>query len=248
MSRAAHAREPASVPAPEAPVTGGLVVTVAGERLVLDPAGAAYAPDAGALLVADLHFEKGSSLAARGGAFLPPYDTRATLERLERLIAGRQPDRVVALGDSFHDMGAGGRMATQDRAHLARLVAGVEDWLWITGNHDPEPPVGLGGRAARTEQIGALTLRHEPEPGPALGEVAGHLHPCAKVAGLGRAVRRPCFATDGSRLILPALGAYTGGLNLRDQAYSALFSNDLVACVLGEGRVWPVPARRLRPD
>jgi len=220
---------------------------VNGARLIADHSGAAYWPEQDALLVADLHFEKGSAFAARG-QLLPPYDTRATLRALEMAMARHQPRSVIALGDSFHDLGADGRISEADAVHLARLVARVEDWIWIEGNHDPEPPARFEGRTLPELKLGPLTLRHEPQPGPAPGEVAGHLHPCAKVSGQGRRVRRRCFATDGTRLILPAFGAYTGGLNVCDSAYTPVFPHRPDVVMLGRDRVYGVRGGKLLSD
>jgi hypothetical protein len=200
---------------------GTATVTVAGEGLILDPAGALYWPDERLLAVADLHFEKGSAFALRG-CFVPPYDTFATLARLEALVGAYRPRRVICLGDSFHDRGAPARLPEAARVRLAAL-ASAADWTWIAGNHDPAPPEGLGGEAAQVLSVGALTFRHEPTPGASPGEIAGHLHPSARVALRGRSVRRRAFAGTAERLVLPAFGAYTGGLNVLDAAFVPLF-------------------------
>lgn len=229
------------------PLSDPVLMTVNGARLIADPSGVAFWPAESVLLVSDLHFEKGSAYAARG-QLLPPYDTRATLTRLASALALYQPRLVVALGDSFHDLGADGRMAPADADALSTLVASVEDWLWIEGNHDPKPPARFGGRAGFELSLGPLHLRHEPQPGERPGEVAGHLHPCAKISGQGRRVRRRCFATDGARLILPAFGAYTGGLNVCDAAYAPLFKTRPYAYMLGRERVYAVNGAKLLGD
>jgi len=223
------------------------VIKVNGARLQPDLTGAALELATGTLLCADLHLEKGSAFAARG-QMLPPYDTRVTLQRLADAIARLKPANVIALGDSFHDLGADGRMHEDDAKALTTLVNSVTRWIWIEGNHDPVPPARFGGERMAGLQLGPLKLRHEPQAGPAPGEVAGHLHPCARINGTGRSVRRRCFATDGTRLVLPAFGAYAGGLNVRDRAFTALFERTPDALVIGTGRVYPVPAARLRPD
>lgn len=220
---------------------------IVGTALVADFSGALYEPCVGALIVADLHLEKGSSFARRG-QFLPPYDTATTLGRLARLVETYRPRAVIALGDSFHDVGGPARLGTGDREALRALQNG-RDWIWISGNHDPEPPADCGGEAAETFALGALTLRHEPSAGAAPGELAGHLHPVAKVAVRGAGLRRRCFATDGARVVLPAFGAYAGGLNVRDAAFQNLFAPAaLTAWVLGETGVYAIPGWGLRPD
>lgn len=222
-------------------------LVVNGAQLVADLSGAAFYPAQSTLLVADLHFEKGSAFA-RKGLFLPPYDTRTTLARLEAAIARHRPARVVALGDSFHDCQADFRIHGEDSCTLAALVAGVEDWVWIEGNHDPAPPPRYGGRILAELTLGPLVLRHEPQAGRQPGEVAGHLHPCARVNGRGRSVRARCFVSDGSRLILPAFGAYTGGLNIRDAAFAPCFETRPDAWVIGRTKMYRVAGKRCLGD
>ncbi len=208
------------------------------------PEGAAWIEAGRALVVADLHFEKGSAFA-RGGQMLPPYDTRATLERLAALIDQHEPDIVVSLGDAFHDGGGPARMGENERVLLRALVAS-SDWIWIEGNHEGKSAETLGGIARETLQLGALTLRHEPTG--AVNEIAGHLHPCVKIAGRGRSVRRRCFAYDGARMVLPAFGAFTGGLNICDAAFESVFPDGAMALALGKDRVAPIAAGRLIAD
>jgi DNA ligase-associated metallophosphoesterase len=218
-------------------------VTVAGVALHGNCLGALYWPEESLLVVADLHLEKGSSFARRG-TLLPPYDTAATLAGLARLIAHYAPRRVIALGDSFHDGGGPARLSAQDRAALTALQVG-RDWVWIAGNHDPDPAGGIGGTFAATISIGPLTFRHEPSRDAPDGEIAGHLHPVARVAQRGRAVGRRCFATDGKALVMPAFGAYTGGLNVRDRAFTAVFgARAVTAHMLGERRLYAIAAAR----
>ncbi|GJD42420.1 hypothetical protein AFCDBAGC_0256 [Methylobacterium cerastii] len=222
-------------------------LTLAGEVLTLDLCGGLWAPAHRTLIVSDLHLEKGSAYAARTGQFLPPYDTRETLACLHEAVARFDPACIVALGDSFHDARGPERMEPGDRAMVAALQQG-RDWVWIAGNHDAAVSEGVGGRYADVLRLGGLTLRHEPTPGAAPGEVAGHLHPCGKVAMRGRAVRRRCFVTDGTRLVMPAFGAYAGGLNVRDAAFEPLFSKDFTAHLLGDGRVFSIGRGMLSKD
>ncbi len=222
------------------------LLKLCGEQVQLLAEGALYWPSVDTLIVADLHFEKGSSYAKRG-VYLPPYDTSATLTRLEELVARLEPSAVIALGDSFHDGEARVRIASADAARIRNLTNACA-WTWIAGNHDPLPE-GFGGTIAAELRISALTFRHEPAPAPSTGEVAGHLHPCAVVRVRGRRLRRRCFASDGTRLILPAFGAYTGGLNVCDRAYLPLFAGrNFHAWMMGRDQVVPVSAKRLIAD
>jgi DNA ligase-associated metallophosphoesterase len=216
---------------------------VCGLDLVLDLSGALYWPDEGVLAVADLHFEKGSSFAARG-MLLPPYDTAATLAALGRAVARYRPRLVIALGDSFHDTGGPARLGADDRAALLDLQRG-RDWIWVAGNHDPDPAKDIGGVFARSVALGPLVFRHEPTCGAADGEIAGHLHPSACVSQRGRAVTRKCFAADDRRMIMPAFGAYTGGLNIRDRAFLKVFGAlAFTAHLIGERRLYAFAAAR----
>jgi hypothetical protein len=197
-------------------------LTVNQAGVLADPAGALVWPDRRLLVVADLHLEKGSSYAAHG-RMLPPYDTRATLGRLAGLIRRYRPAQVICLGDSFHDRHAAARLPEGDAAQLRRLVA-TQLWVWIAGNHDPAPPVKFGGEVVDELTLGPLTFRHQPlAPEHAAGEVCGHLHPKAALSVRGRRISGPCFATDGRRIVLPAFGAYAGGLDVLDPAISSLF-------------------------
>jgi DNA ligase-associated metallophosphoesterase len=225
---------------------GVALVGIMGVVVEAFPAGALWWAGERLLVVADLHLEKGSSFARRG-RMLPPYDTGDTLARLAALVGRLRPRTVVALGDSFHDGEAAARLSPAHRAALGALMSG-RDWIWIAGNHDPERPAGLGGMVADALSVGPLTFRHEPAAGPATGEIAGHLHPAARVYGRGKSVRRRCFAGDGRRLILPAFGAYAGGLDITDRAFAGLFAPETFrAFVLGDERVYAVGRRALRP-
>ena len=214
----------------------GLLIKVNGESLLLDACGAAFSPSYATLMFADLHLEKGSSYA-RGRQFLPPYDSADTLRRMAQAIARHKPARVIALGDSFHDRDAADRLGTQERALLGELGHAAH-FTWIAGNHDPHPPSWLNGEVVQELRLGGLVLRHEPQAVPQAGEVAGHLHPCASVAKWGRKVRRRCFVSDGLRLILPSFGAYTGGLDVGDAAFTSLFAGSFHAYMLGTTRVY----------
>jgi DNA ligase-associated metallophosphoesterase len=222
-------------------------VTLAGTAAVLDPAGALWLAATRTLVVADLHLEKASSFAKRG-MFLPPYDSRITLSLLADLILRRDPKRVIALGDSFHDCGGFARLAEPDRTRLAYLQRGRE-WIWVTGNHDSSLPAEVGGEIVDAVAAEGLTFRHEPTAAVTVGEVAGHLHPAGKVSGRARSLRCRAFATDGLRMVLPAFGALSGGLNLLDRAFAPLFApGALRPFLIGDGRLFPVALAALSPD
>ena len=216
-------------------------VDVAGVSLVADLSGALYWEEERLLVVSDLHLEKGSSFATRG-VLLPPWDTIATLGRLGAVIARHDPRTVIALGDSFHDRSAHDRLSASNRDIIAAFQL-RRDWIWISGNHDPALPSHLGGVVAQEVAIGPIVFRHEPSG--ASGEIAGHLHPKARVSTRGRSMERRCFASDGERAVMPAFGAYTGGLNIRDQAFARIFGNaGFMAHVLGDARLHTIAASR----
>jgi len=220
---------------------------LAGAAFQVDPMGALYWPMERLLVIADLHFEKGSAYARRR-VFLPPYDTAATLAMLAEVMCRYAPRRVVALGDSFHDAFASERLSARDRAGLRALQAG-RDWVWIAGNHDPCVPAGLEGELVDELAMSGISFRHAPSAKAKGPEIAGHLHPVARVAGSAGSVRRRCFVSDSFRCILPAFGAYAGGLNMRDEAFGAIFGKgERFAHVLGRERIFTVSARQCLPD
>jgi hypothetical protein len=216
-------------------------VSIAGVTMYADLSGALFWEEQSLLVVSDLHLEKGSSFAARG-VLLPPYDTVATLSRLAAVIARHDPRMVIALGDSFHDRDAHARLSPADRGALTALQA-RRDWIWISGNHDPAIPSDFGGVVATEVAIGRIAFRHEPTG--AFGEIAGHLHPKARVPTRGRTMERRCFACDTERLVMPSFGAYTGGLSIRDTAFTKIFGAPaFMAHVLGDARVHSIAASR----
>ena len=216
-------------------------VDVASVTLHADLSGALFWTEQSLLVVSDLHLEKGSSFAARG-VLLPPYDTVATLGRLAAVVARHNPRMVIALGDSFHDRDAHQRLSDSDRDALTALQV-RRDWIWISGNHDPALPPNLGGVVATEVAIGPVIFRHEPTG--TIGEIAGHLHPKARVVRRGRAMERRCFVGDDERLVMPAFGAYSGGLSIRDAAFAKIFpTRDFIAHVLGDIRLHSIAASR----
>lgn len=215
---------------------------MAGERIMLCPMGVALWPATRTLMAADLHLEKGSHFAARGRV-LPPYDTRATLGQLARTFQRHAPRRVVFLGDSFHDAKGRSRLVGEDLALLLRLLSGREV-VWVLGNHDPHPPTELPGMACAEFAEGPLRFRHvggAPLARHGEAEISGHFHPKAAVATRAGLLTRPCFLGDGRRLVMPALGAYTGGLNVNAPPLRGLFPRGARAFLLGEERLFAVP-------
>lgn len=209
---------------------------LAGERLMLDPAGALHWPAASMLVVSDLHLEKGSSFA-RKGMLLPPWDTQATLERLTLLLRRYRPRMVVALGDSFHDRHGAQRLPPAEHARLNAMTE-AHRFVWVQGNHDPLPPDGVGGEWVETLETWPLVFRHCALPGAAAGEISGHYHPKATVPARGGSLTRACFIADARRIILPAFGAYTGGLDVRDPAVMRLFPRGARIFLLGKERLF----------
>ncbi len=209
-------------------------LTLAGHRLMLDPAGALWWPQRRLLVVADLHLEKGSASAATG-QLVPPWDTRTTLDRLALLLRRYAPQRVLALGDSFHDQHGAGRLLPADAARLAAM-ASAHDFLWLLGNHDPLPPGGIPGASAEWWEADGLVFRHEA--GGSSPEICGHHHPKASVATRAGVVTRPCFVASPQRLMLPAFGAFTGGLDVRHPAIAALIPRGGRAFLLGRDRLF----------
>ncbi len=210
-------------------------VHFAGEVLLLDPLGGLVWPEAGILAVADLHLEKGTAAAARG-QLVPPWDTGATLDRLARLVHRWQPLVVVLLGDSFHDVQGSGRLGLADRARLGHLAQGRR-LVWVLGNHDRLPPVRLPGEALESWTHRGVVFRHEARHG-SHGEVCGHHHPKAAVTTRAGRVSRPCFVADHRRIMLPALGAYTGGLDVGNPVIAGLFAPTGRVFLLGDGRLF----------
>jgi len=223
------------------PAARGAILDVLGVSFIADLSGALFWEEQGLLVVSDLHLEKGSSFARRG-VLLPPYDTAATLALLGVLIGRRNPRMVIALGDSFHDSDAHNRLSRADNEAIVAMQA-RRDWIWISGNHDPALPSDIGGIVAEEVAIGPIVFRHEPTGAP--GEIAGHLHPKARVATRGRSMERRCFACDGERAVMPAFGAYTGGLSIRDAAFAKIFQTlGFMAHVLGDNRLHSIAASR----
>jgi uncharacterized protein len=203
---------------PQSEAAGRLLLN--GVELFAEPSGALWWPAQATLIVADLHLEKGTSFARRG-VLLPPYDTCTTLARLAEAI-GPRVKRVICLGDSFHD-GDGPERLSQADAAVLRILVERHDWIWIAGNHDPILPSILGGRRVLGElRLDGLVMRHQAET-DAVGEISGHYHPKSHVDVRGRRLSGACFIHDERRIVLPAFGAYTGGLHIESEPIRALF-------------------------
>ena len=207
-----------------------------GQTLHLLPSGALFWPARRTLTVSDLHLGKSERLARRGGSLLPPYETQATLEKLDRDLEATSAETVICLGDSFDDLGAVDGLDEACRLWLTRLMAGRQ-WTWVEGNHDAGP-VDLGGTLRAEVQVADLTFRHIAEPAES-AEISGHYHPKAQLAGQSK----PCFLADAQRLILPAYGVYTGGLRAYDAALTSLMAKDALAILTGR-RALAIPMPR----
>jgi len=213
-------------------------LSFAGHDLIPLPEGALYWPARRALLVADLHFEKASWFAARG-QMLPPYDSIATLSALAAVVERTGATELWCLGDSFHDSAGCERLPEAAQALLTGLTARL-DWHWITGNHDPvvEP---FGGRIAGEAEVDGLLLRHEADPKETRPELSGHFHPKLRLRLRGRHVSRRCFVATGTKLILPAFGALTGGLDAHHPEIVRAVGPRAEALVAVEGRLLRFP-------
>ncbi len=219
-----------------------------GSRFSALPEGALWWPERRLLCVADMHLGKAGRLARRKGVMLPPYETRETLARLLDLVRRCKPGIIVCLGDSFDDAEAARELASDDRQTLAGMAAG-RHLIWIAGNHDPSADWDMSRAGSRDAQpwesrdasfrAGNLRFRHIADHA-ALGEVSGHYHPKIRISAQGRSITRPCFLIDDRRIVLPAFGLYTGGLDCREPPLSDLMSEDATAVLTGDCAL-PVP-------
>lgn len=208
----------------------GFNFTLSGAALVALGSGALWWPDERLLVVSDLHLGKSERIARRGGASLPPYDTRDTLNRLAADLALSHARNVVCLGDSFDDLAAAEALPAQERDWIIRLQAGRR-WVWIEGNHDPGP-LEFGGSHLAELPLSPLTFRHIAVD-HASGEISGHYHPKATVQARSRAITRPAFLIDSNRVIMPAYGTYTGGLPTQTPVLGHLMRDEAIAVLTG---------------
>jgi len=224
-------------------------LSFANEEFALTGSNALYWPRESALLVADLHLEK-ASFYARHGQMLPPYDSRETLERLALAIRETGARRVFTLGDNFHDSEGADRLEPHAAGMLAALTRAV-DWVWITGNHDQTREARKGGEEAGELEIAGLVLRHEAKKGETRPELSGHFHPRLQLRVRDRSIRRPCAVVSesgesGGRMILPAFGALTGGMDAADPAILAAMqpASAIDAVLPAKGRLATFPLWR----
>ncbi len=210
-----------------------------GQQLTALGSGALWWPDQGLLCVSDLHLGKSERIARRGGPTLPPYDSRETLTRLASDLTHTGAATVICLGDSFDDIDASNTLSAEDKLQIMTLQAGRR-WIWIEGNHDPGP-VEMGGTHLSEWGCHGLSFRHIAHADCA-GEVSGHYHPKVRLVARGRSISRPAFLFDEARLILPAYGAYTGGLRSSDQTLTDIMAPDARAILTGaQPQLIPMP-------
>jgi DNA ligase-associated metallophosphoesterase len=183
-----------------------------------------WLPASRLLCAADLHLEK-ASFFHRFGSFLPPYDTQETLKMLAQALKQFTPERFVALGDSFHDVHGAARLGREEREQLNTLIERVPEWLWVTGNHDPSIDAEIRGARRTLHHQDGMLFRHITETGDE-AEISGHYHPKTTVRGRGHRITSPCFVQRRERLILPALGVFTGGLDIDSQEFRAVMPED----------------------
>ena len=210
-----------------------------GQHFLASPSGALFWPAEEALLVADLHLEK-ASWFARLGQFLPPHDSHATLIDLAGEVAACGATRLYCLGDSFHDRFGCDRLPAQARALLLSLTSRL-DWVWIIGNHDPGFADHCGGRLADEIETGGIVLRHEAVAADSRPEISGHFHPKLRVNLRGRNVSRRCFVASPHKLILPAYGSLTGGLDAHHPEIARLTGPGAAALVPVADRLLKFP-------
>lgn len=217
-------------------------------RLKPDLSGALYAPDHKVLIVADLHFEKASTLYEKSGSAFPPYDTQDTLSRLRKVIDCHRPERIIFLGDTWHDKFGFVRMQDGDQQSIKDLIK-HHDAVFIAGNHD-EIVSGTNSPKLISEiKLSDVILRHEPCDDQNSFQICGHLHPVARLIQKGRVIRRRCFLISDKQCILPAMGALTGGLNCLDPAFDRVLSPIARRVILlGRNRLYHIGMNSLSPD
>lgn len=212
---------------------------------MIDAMGAIYLPEQDLLIVADLHFEKGSFLSQHFSP-LPRYDSRATLDKLNKLQVRYHPQTILCAGDSFHDSQSVDRLASEDFTQLTELIERVSQWVWVLGNHDPDIPVSVPGLVVDQWHIKLqsglqVVCRHESiDDGSA--EIIGHFHPKGRFTLSGRLFGGKCLLISKRRIIMPSMGQYTGGLDINDDAILTLIPESArQAYLLYQGKVFALP-------
>jgi len=213
--------------------------TRAGE-IILDARKVAYLPLSRSLLVADLHFEKGSYLREIGRSVLPAYDTQDTIERLYDSVRDYKPARIIALGDSFHDIHADERLAPKAASSLNALSSSECEIIWILGNHDPDIPSAVFGRREDHIQTNGFLLTHHPHDPDDGVNICGHYHPKAKISSREGSVTAPCFAISEDRIVMPSFGTFTGGLYVTDPDFTKVMPNIQAISLAYENRIFAV--------
>lgn len=220
-------------------------LSFAGRHFLALPQGALFWPDRRALIVADLHFEK-ASWFARSGQMLPPYDSRATLDMLAGLVEASDAREVWCLGDSFHDADGPERLAPGCRDRLARMAEKIE-WIWVTGNHDRalqgEAASPIAGIVVAEAEVDGVVMRHEADNRDRRAEISGHFHPKVRMSLRGHHVARRCFVRSPSKLLMPAFGALTGGLDAGHETIGRAIGEEGEALVSAGGKLLSFPIR-----
>lgn len=216
--------------------------------LEADHSGAVFIPLHKILIVADLHFEKAHSLSEKRGMSFPPFDSRDTLLRLKNIMKHYKPNRLICLGDTWHDARGPQRMQIADRKLFQEIITTCET-QFVIGNHDQNITELDGLSFHKDIRIGAIALRHEPIENQDLFQICGHFHPVAKIKQKGRVIRRRCFYLTRKQCVLPALGSLTGGLNCLDEAFETFMSvEDRRVVVIGRDRLYHLGMARLITD
>ena len=208
--------------------------------IVIDARKVAFLPESKTLLVADMHFEKGSYLRRFGRSMLPAFDTHDTIERLWAVAQEYKPREIIALGDSFHDVDASARLSPQSAERLNAFKEEVCEITWILGNHDPDIPDAVSGSREDHVQLNKFLLTHHPYEEPSQFNICGHYHPKAKVSSRAGSVTAPCFAISESRLIMPSFGTFTGGLFVSDPAFIEAMPDMISVAMVYGNQLFPV--------
>lgn len=222
-------------------------MSLSGRSLLAHVSGALYWPDENALIVSDLSLDLGPA-EGLAGSFRAPRDRHRILGQLSRVVCQFEPKTVISLGTAFRRPTERARLAQADIDLLRELQSG-RHWFWVPPSPDPIEESDLGGDVVAEVQLGGLRFQGVPFAGPAIHEIAGGLHPAARINVRGHDLKRPCFVSNGRRMVLPAFASFGGGNNVLEHAFRPVFGNDgLFVWMLGQEGIWPVAARQLEPD